>query len=115
MAYDEALAERIREVLAAEPDLTERRMFGGLAFLIGGNMAVAAAGPGGLMVRIPPDEGERLIAAGEAAPMEMRGGAISGWLYVDAAGLSSASELATWVERGVATARALPPKPPKRG
>jgi hypothetical protein len=104
MAYDEDLANRLRELLAGEL-VTERRMFGGLAFLIGGHMAVAASGQGGLMVRCDPQETERLSAREHARPMEMRGREMHGWLRVDDAG-----DLRPWVEIGVAYARSLPPK-----
>ena len=106
MPYDDALAQRIRDVVGDEPGLTEKKMFGGLAFLIGGNMAVAASGQGGLLVRVDPEEGERLVATTDARPMEMRGRAMAGWLRVD----PPAAELPQWVERGVAYARTLPPK-----
>ena len=106
MAYDEVLAERIRELVAGEPGLTEAKMFGGLAFLVGGNMAVAASGQGGLLVRVDPDESEALVASSDARPMEMRGREMAGWLRVD----PPDDELAGWVERGVAFARSLPPK-----
>jgi TfoX/Sxy family transcriptional regulator of competence genes len=110
MAYDEDLANRIRESLAGEPDVSEKRMFGGLAFLAGGNMAVAASGQGGLMVRVDPEETDALVATPHAAPFEMRGRAMQGWLRVDPEGLESKRELEAWVERGVAYARSLPPK-----
>ncbi len=110
MAYDERLAERIRELVAVEPDLTEQRMFGGLAFLIGGHMAVAASGQGGLMVRVDPEETDALLAATRARPMEMRGRALRGWLRVDADGVRTEESLSTWVGRGTAYARSLPPK-----
>ena len=106
MAYDEDLAERIRELILGEPGLTEQKMFGGLAFLVGGNMAVAASGQGGLLVRVDPDESEALVASSDARPMEMRGREMPGWLRVD----PPDDELAAWVERGVAFARSLPPK-----
>ena len=106
MAYDEELAARIREQLVGEAGLTEKKMFGGLAFLIGGNMAVAASGQGGLLVRVDPGESDELVASTDARPMEMRGREMAGWLRVDPAD----DELATWVERGVAFARSLPPK-----
>ena len=106
MAYDEELAERIRELVAGEPRLSEKKMFGGLAFLVGGNMAVAASGQGGLLVRVDPEESEALVASSDARPMEMRGREMAGWLRVDPPG----DELAGWVERGVAFARSLPPK-----
>jgi hypothetical protein len=110
MAYDEDLANRIRELVADAPDITEQRMFGGLAFLIGGNMSVGVSGQGGLMVRVQPDETEVLLEEPHARPFEMRGRAMRGWLRVDADGVGTADELAPWVERGVAYARSLPPK-----
>ena len=110
MAYDEALAERIRGLVSGEPDLTEKKMFGGLAFLLGGNMAVAASGQGGLLVRVDPAEGETLVAATPARPMQMRGREMNGWLRLDAADVEAQHDLAEWVERGTAYARSLPPK-----
>ena len=110
MAYDEDLANRIRELIAAEPDLTEQRMFGGLAFLIGGNMAVAASGQGGLMVRVDPDETDALVARPHAGPFEMRGRSMQGWLRVDSEGVRTKRQLEPWVKRGVAYARSLPAK-----
>jgi len=109
MAYDEELAARIREVLSGEPLLSERRMFGGLAFLVGGNMAVAVSGAGGIMVRVDPAEAETLLASTVAYPMEMRGRQLRGWLRVDAADLAG-DQLAGWVERGTAYASTLPVK-----
>ena len=108
MAYDEALAERIRR-LVSESGLTEKKMFGGLAFLVGGNMAVAASGWGGLLVRVDPDESDGLIASTQAYPMEMRGREMRGWLRVDSEHLAG-DELSAWVERGVSYARSLPAK-----
>jgi TfoX/Sxy family transcriptional regulator of competence genes len=110
MAYDEALAERIRDQLADEPNLTEQKMFGGLAFLIGGNMAVAASGQGGLLVRADPEESDTLVAETNARLMEMRGRQMRGWLRVDAGDVQSERELAKWVELGATYARSLPPK-----
>jgi TfoX/Sxy family transcriptional regulator of competence genes len=110
MAYDEDLANRIRELIAGEPDVTERRMFGGLAFLVGGNMSVAASGQGGLMVRVNPDDTEALIARPHARSFEMRGRAMQGWLRVDAEGVRTKRQLEPWVTRGVAYARSLPAK-----
>ncbi|MFF7944197.1 TfoX/Sxy family protein [Nocardia gamkensis] len=107
MAYDEELAERIRELIVPGPEFTERKMFGGLAFLIGGNMAVAASRQGGLLVRVDPDEGERLL--GDAVqPMVMGGREMVGWLRVTTT--DDDEVLREWVERGVAYARTLPPK-----
>ena len=110
MAYDEDLAHRIRELVAAEPGLTEQRMFGGLAFLIGGNMAVAASGQGGLMVRVDPEETDALVAEPHARPFEMRGRPMRGWLRVDAEGVRTKRQLGPWVRRAVAYAHSLPPK-----
>jgi TfoX/Sxy family transcriptional regulator of competence genes len=110
MAYDEDLANRIRQLIAGEPDVTERRMFGGLAFLVGGNMSVAASGQGGLMVRVNPEDTEALIARPHARSFEMRGRAMQGWLRVDAEGVRTKRQLEPWVKRGVAYARSLPPK-----
>ena len=110
MAYDEALADRIREQLGDEPNLTEQKMFGGLAFLIGGNMAVAASGQGGLLVRADPDQSDTLVAETSARLMEMRGRQMRGWLRVDAGDVKSKRELAKWVGLGATYARSLPPK-----
>ena len=110
MAYDEELAARIRDLLADEPALSEKKMFGGLAFLIGGNMAVAASGQGGLLVRVDPRESNALVASSRARPMEMRGRQMEGWLRVDSEDVQTSRDLAAWVERGVAYARSLPPK-----
>jgi hypothetical protein len=110
VAYDEDLANRIRELMADEAGVTEMRMFGGLAFLIGGHMSVAASGRGGLMLRVDPDETDALAAEPHAGPFEMRGRAMQGWLRVDAGGVRTVAELEPWVRRGVAYARSLPPK-----
>ena len=109
MAYDEDLADRIRALLGNESDLTEKKMFGGLAFLIGGNMAVAASGQGGVLVRVDPAQSDTLVAATNARLMEMRGRPMQGWLRVDA--VSARAELSKWVELGATYARSLPPKP----
>lgn len=110
MAYEEELAERVRELVEAEPGLSEKRMFGGLAFLVEGNMAVAVSGQGGLMVRVEPAETGALLEEPHARPFEMRGRELSGWLRVDAAGLGEGEALERWVARGVEYARSLPPK-----
>jgi TfoX/Sxy family transcriptional regulator of competence genes len=110
MAYDEDLANRVRELIGVEPGLTEMRMFGGLAFLIGGNMAVGVSGQGGLMVRVDPDETEALMAKPHAGPFEMRGRGMKGWLRVDAEGVRTKRQLEPWVRRGIGYARSLPPK-----
>ncbi|UMG92693.1 TfoX/Sxy family protein [Nocardioides sp. TF02-7] len=109
MAYDTALADRIRELLGGGAEVTEKRMFGGLAFLVGGNMAVAVSGGGGIMVRVDPAEGVELLASTPAHPMEMRGRALRGWLRVDGEHLAG-DDLADWVRRGAAYAGSLPPK-----
>lgn len=111
MAYDEDLANRIRELIADDPDVTEQRMFGGLAFLVAGNMSVAASGQGGLMVRVDPAQIDALLSSPHVRRLEMRGRAMRGWLRVDAAGVGIERELEPWVSRGVAYARSLPPKP----
>jgi hypothetical protein len=110
MAYDEDLADRVRALVRAEDGLTEQRMFGGLAFLINGNMAVAASGQGGLLLRVDPAQTDTLAAEPHASPFEMRGRAMRGWLRVDPDGLGTARGLKRWVGLGVAYARALPPK-----
>jgi hypothetical protein len=110
VAYDEELAARIRRLLSAEPEVAEQKMFGGLAFLISGNMAVAASGQGGLMVRVDPASSDELIVRTKARPMEMRGRPMSGWLRVDVDDVRTERELATWVNRGTTFARSLPAK-----
>jgi TfoX/Sxy family transcriptional regulator of competence genes len=110
MAYDEDLANRIRELMAGESGVTEKKMFGGLAFLIGGNMAVAASGQGGVMVRVDPAETDALVAKPHAKRFEMRGREMQGWLRVDAEGLRTKRQLEPWVKRGTAYAGSLPPK-----
>ena len=110
MAYDEDLANRIRELIAGGPEVTEQRMFGGLAFLVSGHMSVAASREGGLMVRVDPDTTETLLRKPYTRPFEMRGRALAGWLRVDAEGVRTKRQLEPWVERGLAYARSLPPK-----
>jgi TfoX/Sxy family transcriptional regulator of competence genes len=110
VAYDEELAERIRTLLGGEAGVTEQKMFGGLAFLVHGNMAVAASGQGGALVRVDPAESDTLVATTSARLMEMRGRQMQGWLLVASEDLRADDELATWVERGTAYARSLPPK-----
>ena len=110
MAYDEELAERIRELIGGESGLTEQKMFGGLAFLIGGNMAVAASGQGGILVHVDPDESDTLAATTSAELMEMRGRQMRGWLRVGSEDVRADSELADWVKRGATYARSLPAK-----
>jgi TfoX/Sxy family transcriptional regulator of competence genes len=110
MAYDEALAARVRDLLGAAPDVTEKRMFGGLAFLAGGHMAVAASGQGGLMVRVDPEATDALVARPGVRPFAMRGRPLDGWVRVDGDAVAAEADLAGWVERGAAYARSLPPK-----
>ena len=110
MAYDEELADRIRKLVGDEPDLTEQKMFGGLAFLIGGNMAIAASGQGGLLVRADPDASDKLVETTSAHLMEMRGREMRGWLRVDAEDVRTKRELAKWAKLGAGYARSLPAK-----
>lgn len=110
MPYDAEIADRVRELLAGEEDLAERKMFGGLAFLVAGHMAVAASGQGGIMVRVDPAESERIIETTNARPMEMRGRAMQGWLRVESSDVRTKRQLARWVTLGTRYARTLPPK-----
>jgi TfoX/Sxy family transcriptional regulator of competence genes len=110
VAYDEDLADRIRELLAGESDLTEKKMFGGLAFLIGDNMAVAASGQGGVLVRVDPAQSDKLVATTNARFMEMRGREMQGWLRIDSEDVLTKRELAKWVKIGARYARSLPAK-----
>lgn len=109
MAYDKELAHRIRENLSGEAGVVEKPMFGGLAFLIDGNMALAASGKGGLMVRSDPADESTLAEAG-VSPMVMRGRELKGWLRVTADVIDADDALTKWVRHGVAYARTLPPK-----
>ena len=110
MAYNEDLANRIRELISTEPSLVEKRMFGGLAFLIGGHMSVSVSGRGGLLLRCDPAETESLRSKPHAGPFEMRGRVMDGWLRVDAEGVRTKRQLERWVSRGVDYAHSLPPK-----
>ncbi|HEY7606009.1 MAG TPA: TfoX/Sxy family protein [Actinomycetota bacterium] len=110
MAYDEDLADRIRELVGGESGVAEQKMFGGLAFLIGGNMAVAASGQGGVLVRVDPDRSDALVATTNAFPMEMRGRQMRGWLRVEPEDVRTKRQLAKWVELGTSYARSLPAK-----
>jgi len=114
MAYDEDLADRIRELLGGESGVTEQKMFGGLAFLVGGNMSVSASGQGGLLLRCDPEQTDALVGKPHAARFEMRGREMDGWLYVDVDDVRTKRQLATWVERGAGYARSLPAKPAKK-
>ena len=109
MAYDQDLADRIRLLIGGSPDLS-KKMFGGLAFLIGGNMAIAASGEGGAMIRVDPQQSDALTATTTARLVEMRGRAMPGWLRVSSDDLRTDDQLSPWVERGTGYARSLPPK-----
>jgi TfoX/Sxy family transcriptional regulator of competence genes len=110
VAYDEELANRIRELIADAEGISEQEMFGGLAFLVAGNMSVAASGQGGLLLRVDPEETDALLKKPHARPFEMRGRAMRGWLRVEPEGLRTKRQLEPWVKRGVAYAQSLPPK-----
>ena len=110
VAYDAVLADRIRELIAGERRLTEQRMFGGLAFLVGGNMAIAASGQGGILVRVDPEKSDDLIAKTAATVAVMRGRPMQGWLRVDPGHLRTKRQLAKWVDLGASYARSLPAK-----
>jgi len=110
MAYDEALADRIRELLDGEPGVSEKKMFGGLAFLIGGNMAVSASGHGGALVRVDPAETDRIVDTTNAQVAVMRGRPMSGWLRVPQEDLRTKRQIARWVRMGASYARSLPSK-----
>jgi TfoX/Sxy family transcriptional regulator of competence genes len=110
MAYDTDLADRIRELLGTVRGVDEKRMFGGLAFLIHGNMSVGVSKQGGILVRVPPDETEKLLARAHVNPMVMAGREARGWIRVDADGVKTKRQLTAWVTRGVEFAQGLPPK-----
>jgi hypothetical protein len=110
VAYDEDLANRMRELIGAEPGLTEKQMFGGLAFLINGNMSVSASGQGGLLLRVDPEQTDELVGRRHARRFEMRGREMDGWLRVDPEGLKTKRDLERWVSIGVGYARSLPAK-----
>ncbi len=113
MAYDEVLAERVRTAIGDEPDVREQAMFGGLAFLLHGNMSVAASGQGGLLVRVDPKDGKELIDGTSVLPMEMGGRTMTGWLHVREDVVRTDEDLQAWVDRSLGHARTLPPKKPK--
>ncbi len=110
MAYDENLADEIRELVASEPGVEEKRMFGGLAFLVNGNMSVAVRGQGGLLVRVPADELDKVLRRAHVSPMVMAGRDVRGWVRVEPAGMRTKRQLEGWVARGVGYARSLPAK-----
>jgi TfoX/Sxy family transcriptional regulator of competence genes len=110
VAFDEELADRVRELVGGTRGLSEKRMFGGLAFLVNGHMAVSVSRQGGLMVRFDPGEGDALLRRAHVRPFEMRGRELAGWLRVDDEGLRTKRQLEGWVTRGMAYARSLPAK-----
>jgi TfoX N-terminal domain len=110
MAYDEVLAERIRALIGPDPELTEKKMFGGLAFLIRGHMAISASGQGGVLVHVDPERSDELVATTTATVAVMQGREMSGWLRVAADCVATDDDLSPWVETGIAHARSLPPK-----
>ncbi|MEZ0364452.1 TfoX/Sxy family protein [Mycobacterium sp. pUA109] len=110
MAYDQDLANRLRELLSPQRGVEEKAMFGGLGFLIGGHLAVAANRSGGLLVRVPPDDAEMFLRRAHVEPMVMGGREMRGWLRVDGAGVRTTRQLAGWVDRSVEFVRGLPPK-----
>ncbi len=111
MAYDEDLADRVRALLSGQPGVVEKRMFGGLAFLVDGHMAVSASGQGGgLLLRVEPTQTDALLAEDHARPFVMRGREMSGWLHVDVDASVTDDELKRWIEHGLGYVRSLPPK-----
>ncbi len=110
MAYDEALADRLRDLLEDDPHLSEQKMFGGLAFLINGNVAIAASGQGGVLVRVDPEDSDRIVATSSAELAVMRGRPMEGWLRVASDQLRTKRQLTRWATLGAGFARSLPPK-----
>lgn len=110
MPYDVDLADRVRAMLSGQPGVVEKRMFGGVAFMVDGHLAVGASSKGGLMLRVRPEETDTLLAEPGAEPFEMRGKAMAGWLRIKIDGSAPDDDLGLWVERGLAYVRTLPPK-----
>jgi hypothetical protein len=110
VAYDEKLAERLRAALEGEPRLAEKKMFGGLAFLVQGNLAIAASGQGGVLVRVDPSESDKLVDTSDAEVAVMRGRPMDGWLRVTSEGVRTKRQVAKWAGLGAAYARSLPSK-----
>ncbi len=111
MAYDAELADRVRALLIFEPDVVEKKMFGGLSFLVGGHLAVGVSASGGLLMRAEPDDTDALLALPYVEPFVTRGRAMSGWVRVGMEAVADDAELRRWVESGVGYARSMPPKP----
>lgn len=110
VSYDEELADRVEDLLGARRDATPKRMFGGLAWMVNGNMAVVVRSKGGLMVRVSPDDHDDLLAEPGAATTVMRGHPMRGWITVSPEACAAPSDVAAWVDRGLAYALSLPPK-----
>jgi TfoX/Sxy family transcriptional regulator of competence genes len=110
VAYDEDLADRIRELVIGQQHVAEKKMFGGLAFLIGGNMAISASGQGGILVRVDPQDSDKLVSTSKAQIAIMGGRPMDGWLRVASEHVMTKSQLAKWVKIGTDYARSLPPK-----
>jgi TfoX/Sxy family transcriptional regulator of competence genes len=110
MAYDEELADRIRRLMPDDGGVTEKKMFGGIGYLVGGNLAIGASSQGGILVRVDPAQSDELVSSTHAYPMEMRGRQMQGWLRVDSEHVRTESELARWVELGTTYAGSLPAK-----
>jgi hypothetical protein len=113
MAFDEVLAQRIRDLIGPDPELTEKKMFGGLAFLIRGHMAISASGQGGVLVHVDPERSDELTATTAATVAVMQGREMPGWLRVAADDVATDDGLSPWVETGLGYARSLPPKQAK--
>lgn len=114
VAYDEELAHRIRELIGSRKGVTEKKMFGGLAFLVGGNMAIAASGQGGVLVRVDPEQSDRLVSTTKAEVAVMQGREMAGWLRVADEHVATKAQLGKWVERGTSYAGSLPAKKAKK-
>jgi TfoX/Sxy family transcriptional regulator of competence genes len=110
MAYDEDLANRLRELLGDEDAITEKKMFGGLAFLLHGHMTVSASGKGGLLARIDPADTDAALARPHVTRMVMGGRSMDGWIRVASEGVRTKRQLTSWVNRSLAFVRTLPPK-----
>ncbi len=117
MAYDEDLATRIRDLIGPDPELAEKKMFGGLAFLIRGHMAISASGQGGILVHVDPGRSAGLVATTRATTTRattavMQGREMPGWLRVSPEDVASDGDLSRWADIGIEHARSLPPKQP---